>query len=359
MTDPSTNPEQPSAAQGSPEAPAAEAAVGASPAPSSEPQAQAVTGVQAEPAAAQAQQTPPTASTAASQPATEPASTAGSVPPPPPTPSVPVPPAAAPAPQPRPTYAQGCLSAAWDDIKASPGWLKKMFFLGLLSCVPILNFVVYGYVLNWVREVPFGGRTAMPREVITGRNFEVGFYYFVIGLVFGLVTGIVSVPIAMIPLLGTLVTLALSFAVELFLTLCSVRMALSKQLGEGFNIAAAWRALKVNWTALLVAVIVPSLLAGVAICALVFIVMMLGVAIAVPVAALGASAASSTGALIGTLLASPLMIVVVLLALAAVFVSMVLTAAVLLLTFRAAAHYIGRYAPQWADEAKVAMGYPV
>ena len=63
------------------------------------------------------------------------------------------------APTPAPVYAQGCIGAAWADIKATPGYIGKLLVLGLIMCVPILNFVVLGYLLHWSREVPFGGKT--------------------------------------------------------------------------------------------------------------------------------------------------------------------------------------------------------
>ena len=88
-------------------------------------------------------------------------------------PQAPVPPAA-PPPASQPVYAKGCLSAAWEDIKTTPGYVGKLVVLGLIMCVPILNFVVAGYLLHWAREVPFGGRTPMPPKYVTGKNFEYG-----------------------------------------------------------------------------------------------------------------------------------------------------------------------------------------
>ena len=59
-------------------------------------------------------------------------------------------------------------------------------------CVLILNFVVAGYLLFWSREVPFGGRSLLPQKIVTGKNFEYGFYAFVLTLVVGLVGGIIG-----------------------------------------------------------------------------------------------------------------------------------------------------------------------
>lgn len=274
---------------------------------------------------------------------------------------VPVPPAAS-ASMPaaaKPVYAQGCLSAAWADIKATDGWVKKVLFLSLIMCVPILNFVVYGYILNWAREVPFGGRTTMPKQVVSGRNFEVGFYAFVIGFVFGLAAGFVSGLMAWVPLIGWIASIAISFFVSMMSVLCEVRMALSKQLGEGFKIASAWNALKANWSALLGLTLIPSMIAAFVICALVMLFVLVAMVGALP--AIASLAGTGSSAAVSQVIAAlmPLGFFGFILLLVVGYACAIIGTVVELLILRATAHYIGRYAPQWADEAKVAMGYPV
>ena len=95
-------------------------------------------------------------------------------------------PPAQPAPAPSPVYATSCLKAAWEDVKATPNYISRLLVLGLIMCVPILNFVVAGYLLFWSREVPFGGRSLLPQKIVTGKNFEYGFYAFVLTRVVGL-----------------------------------------------------------------------------------------------------------------------------------------------------------------------------
>lgn len=129
---------------------------------------------------------------------------------------------AAPAPEPIPTtaYAKSCLSAGWADCK-QPGFWKKTAFLGLVECVPILNFVNSGYMLEWSKEVPFGGRTPLPKKVVTGRNFEIGFYAFVIALVFSLVSGLVGGILGWIPLVGWIAAVVIGFLVPCSPISCS------------------------------------------------------------------------------------------------------------------------------------------
>lgn len=72
--------------------------------------------------------------------------------------------------QPAPAYATSCLKAAWEDVKATPNYVSRLLVLGLIMCVPILNFVVAGYLLFWSREVPFGGRSLLPQKIVRART---------------------------------------------------------------------------------------------------------------------------------------------------------------------------------------------
>lgn len=310
---------------------------------------------------------PQSATAAGAQPAATAADAApagGTVPPPPSNaapgaaaavPPVPQPPAA--ATKPKPVFAKGCIAAAWEDVKASEGWLSRTLLLGLIACVPILNFVVLGYILNWVREVPFGGRTTMPKPIVTGRNFEVGFYAFVIAVVFGLVSGIAGAIVMWVPILGWLASIAISVFAMMALALALVRMALSKQLGEGFQVPKLWAAVKANWTGLLVASVVPGLVVGaILMVAFMVVALVLVLIMAVPLAASGAVAASSTagaaGLIVGLGLGGALLFVLL------YIVGSMGSTFAYLISYRAVAHYIGRYVPEWADEARVTMGYP-
>ncbi|WP_165051865.1 MULTISPECIES: zinc ribbon domain-containing protein [unclassified Adlercreutzia] len=251
-------------------------------------------------------------------------------------------------PQPQPVYAEGCVSAAMADIRATDGWFKRMMFLGLVGCVPILNFTVQGYALNWSREVPFGGRTVMPKSVVNGKNFEIGFYNFVIILVFNLVSSFVAGIVAIVPLLGWLAAIAIALVASVFTSLCAVRMAMMQQLGEGFRIGEAWKAFKRNWTGLAIAVIGPGLVAAVVVAALVSIgSVFLALGIALP-----ASLATSAGVTSGVLaLFGALGIVGVLVFVALVLVSMGISMIAHVVVSRAVAHWIGRYAHEWTAEA--------
>lgn len=253
--------------------------------------------------------------------------------------------AAQPAASQQPIYAQGCVAAAVNDVKGDPLLLRNSLLLGLISFVPILNFVVEGYAVNWAREIPFGGRTQMPRKIVTGRNFEIGFYLFLIALVVGLVAGIASSVLAVIPILGWLAGLAVSLGASMFQGLMQLRVGLSQQLGEGFKVSAVWNVLKRNWTGLLCATLIPSLVAAGILCVAVLIGTLLMTVAVVPVGF--AAGGSVIGAGLGAVACIVAALVCVVLAVACA----ACLAVAALVTMRAVAHWVARYAPEWADAA--------
>lgn len=249
-----------------------------------------------------------------------------------------------------PVYAQSCLSAAWADIKATPHYVSRLLVLGLIMCVPILNFVVAGYLLRWSREVPFGVRTPLPQQMVTGKNFEFGFYAFVLALVVSLVGSVVGAIVGWVPLLGWVVSLAAILAVLVAAYLMQIRMIMGQSLGEGFNLSDLWEKGKRNWGQLLLVTLVPSLVVGVIVSIVLTIIIMLcamlGLGASMPaIIALSNTAAPSFAqvmSLIGAL-AGPIIFGMVVIWVIAGIADVVAEA----LTIRGLGHWVARYAPEW------------
>lgn len=253
--------------------------------------------------------------------------------------------------QSQPVYAKGCVSAALDDIKGQQGVGKKMAFLGLLGCVPILNFVVTGYAINWSREVPFGAKSPMPKKVVNGQNFEIGFYCFLLSLVVGLVVGLVAGLLALIPLLGWIAAIVIAFGASMYQYLAYMRMGMLQQLGEGFKIQLIWQVMQRDWKSLLCAALVPSLVAGLIASAAVLVVSLL-------VAGTGAGATLMLdGGAGGGIVAGLLALVSALLVLVAYAIAFAASAVAVVVTMRAMGHWVARYAPEWTNEAWAASRY--
>lgn len=249
----------------------------------------------------------------------------------------------------QPIYPEGCLSAAVADLKASGSWAGKAALLGLINCVPILNFVTSGYILNWAREVPFGGRTPLPKSIVNGKNFEIGFYAFLVALVIGLVSAVASGILAFIPLIGWIAIIALSFFLAMIEVLSFTRIGMTQQLGEGFKVGAIFSVIKRNWTGLLCAAVVPQLIVGFVIS----IVWTIAVILMLPAlfTGIGALLSYSTLEIAGALLAAfgAMGIFGIVVFLIAWVVTFMLMAVAQIISYRAVAHWVGRYASEWTQ----------
>lgn len=261
--------------------------------------------------------------------------------------TAPVQPASVPPAQ--PVYATSCLRAAWDDVRATPNYVGRLLVLGLIMCVPILNFVVAGYLLFWSREVPFGGRSVMPQKIVTGKNFEFGFYAFVISLVVGLVGGVVGSVLGWVPLLGWIVALAISTATYVAVAIMEMRMIMGMSLGEGFNVKDLWEKAKRNWGQLLLVTLVPmAIVVGVTVVVsiVVFSIMFICCMGAVPaIAAMGGAADPSLVQIMSVF--GAIAVPVLLCTLVLYVVLSVLETFAQAVVVRGVAHWVARYAPEW------------
>lgn len=233
-------------------------------------------------------------------------------------------------------YEKGCIAAAWKDIKESPGWLMRMALLGIIQCVPILNFFAAGYALNWAREVPFGGKTPMPKKIFSGSNFEIGFYAFVITLVCSVVGGLAASILAFVPIVGALAGSLLSLGILAFGYLCCVRMAIKQSFAEGFKLSIVWDSMMKSPGTFLAAAILPAIISLIAGFVLIAVGGILGVGSMIPLAFISGEAAVLVfGAvfLLGTLVLYVAFCMIMMLA--------------TLLSDRALAHWVGRQAPEW------------
>ncbi len=159
-------------------------------------------------------------------------------------------------------YRRGCLGAAWHDVRtlATRG---KLLLLALLNCIPIVNFFVDGYTLNWSSEVPYGGRTRFPRRAATVRNFKIGFFMFLIGIVFYIILEVLIAIFSFIPVVGAIIAIILALLYYMFYYLAGMRMAMSQLLGEGFAFGKLWGAMRRNFSSMFCISIVPMLITAI------------------------------------------------------------------------------------------------
>lgn len=260
-----------------------------------------------------------------------------------------------PQPQPQqPIYAKGCCGEAWDDIRSTEGWVKKLLLLTLVGFVPILNWSVVGYVLNWSKELVNGRRTTMPDFKVEG-NFQKGFLCWAISILAALVLGCVAGILALVPIAGWLANLVLSVFGSMFLAVMVMRMNVFEKFGAGWELKDVWDAFKVKLGTLWCVMWLPQIVIG-AVCSLIIMLLVVLAAAAGLVSTAGLLgmalprmsthlASSSAVPFALGLGMSEFIILVVLLILIMAFTL------ITVICYRALGYWAVRYVPGWAGQA--------
>lgn len=251
-------------------------------------------------------------------------------------------------------YKKGCLAAAWDDIVQTKGWLGKVLLLGLIYCVPILNFFVLGYAMRWSRELFLGKVSPMPQRIFGNRMFVNGFFAFVLELVVGIVVGMVGFVLELIPFVGVIAYLALAFLVSAFQYLAILRIAVADRLGAGFDISQIWQTGKRNFGTLCCATIVPMLIIEAILFVVCFAVtLIMGMPLLGNLIDMANSSSYYYSDAQVLALVMEMLLLMLPLMLVLYVVACFLSAFMTVLIMRATGHYIARYAQDWKNEQAV------
>jgi hypothetical protein len=222
---------------------------------------------------------------------------------------------------------------AWEDIKATKGWTGKLFLWALVALIPVLNFFVLGALLKSGRDASLHGEKAFEGLFNEG-NFLLGFFSFVVSLVWGIVVGLVS----SIPVLGLVVAV---FALPLQ-TLCLMRLGLFGKLGNAFEFTTIWETYKKSVGNILVVYWLPTvILMAVGIVVDILIALVGGVSILGVVGAVGYASAPLAG----------LSVVTILIVLVLLYVLFVCAIVLEIITFRAFGYYIAETSRSWVNES--------
>lgn len=258
-----------------------------------------------------------------------------------------------------PAYQEGCVSAAWKDIKSTPGWFKKMLLLGLAQCVPILWFVVPGFALRWSRDLSFGKREPMPGSIFGEKAFSMGFFTAVVEAIFLIVFYFVGFFLGFIPIIGLVASFILGIFVQLFMNACIIRMAIVDRFGAAFSFSRVWTSYQRALGSLFGASVLPGLVVGlitfvIMVLALIIVCLVLGVSI-VGLSSMGGYGYSYGSSMIATASIGALIGVLFVLLLFGYFTA-VSVAVYQTLLYRSLGHWAARVAPDWSQETF--MGYP-
>ncbi|MCB7037618.1 DUF4013 domain-containing protein [Eggerthella sinensis] len=160
----------------------------------------------------------------------------------------------------------GYFSAAWHDIKNSPGWFGKLVLLSLISLIPIFGWIVVaGYLYGWARDIAWNVHSPLPKHIFgneDGKLYSRGFFVLVIGfvcmlapwvleVVWGVVTGVgtawsgrshggIFLAVGLSTTIFSLVIMAAAFFATLFSWVGSMRMSVYGRLGAGFQFNKIW-----------------------------------------------------------------------------------------------------------------------
>lgn len=246
-------------------------------------------------------------------------------------------------------YKHGCVAQAWDDITESKGWGKKAFLLGLINMVPVLNFFVSGYAMDWARQLEEDKVEPMPQKLFGEGYFKQGFFAFVLNLVWSMACLVAIAVVDVVPLLGWLLALAFGILATSFSTLSVMRTAISRGLSAGFDVKDIWNALfKADFGKALGATIAPKLIIeaiGLFIC--ISILVIFGLASLTSISQLSSAASMGFASSYYTSIILELLISLIPLLLVCYMVVMFSKALGLVWSMRATSHYVMRCCPQW------------
>lgn len=142
----------------------------------------------------------------------------------------------------------GFVSKAWSDIKNSTSWVKKLVIAGLCNIIPIMNFAVSGHAMNWGLDAAQGKNLQLEHGVFEGNRLKIGFFEWLVWIVYGIVFGCASLVLnsilGWIILLGSLLGIALLVAYlffNSFTALAAMQIAFDERLASSFEIKKIWQ----------------------------------------------------------------------------------------------------------------------
>jgi len=141
-------------------------------------------------------------------------------------------------------------------------WLKKVIIGGILSMIPIVNFVVYGYVLRRFKMAMMG-EAQLPEWEGWGEMFVLGLKYIVVSIVYMIIPLLVLLVMVVSSGVGThglgapevwspsamiapvfVVYLVLSAVFFFFVPMASARLAATSSMGEAVRFGDIYRRIR-------------------------------------------------------------------------------------------------------------------
>ncbi len=257
-----------------------------------------------------------------------------------------------------PAASRGCLGEAWHDITSSPGWVKRVLLLMVMNCVPVLNFFVQGYNLQWGAQAARGDAQPLSRGTFGKKTFLAGLLFAVINLLGG-IAGVVLLALNIIPFVGFVIVGIANLLISTFVSLAAMRMMVYRSFGEAFELSELCAKFKKKLGSLFAAACVPGIVVGV----LLFLIMTLVMAILILASmASGSAGYYGYGYGVSSFAYDPVGFMFVFLSMFGGVMLFVFVLALFaygfadLWSMRAVGHWVARNAPEWVEEARDSQG---
>lgn len=157
---------------------------------------------------------------------------------------------------------RGNVAQAWADITGSPNWLKRLFLLLIMNCVPVLDLYVKGYSLQWGAQAARGKAEPLAPGVFTKKTLLYGLVPFLLKIL-AFLGSIVLWAFSVIPIIGVLFTLAGCLLADAFTRLAVMRVGATGRMGSAFDLSELFRVYRKNMGGLVFASAAPVILGGI------------------------------------------------------------------------------------------------
>lgn len=135
---------------------------------------------------------------------------------------------------------------SWALLTRDRGWVKPVLILFLACLVPFVGPIgALGYVIEWARLTAWGVNSSPKQKRIqVGACIVSGWRAFIVLLVWGICSSLITGLLSAVPMIGPILTLAWSiFSIffGLVMMVAALRTAIYQSISAGFNLVAIWK----------------------------------------------------------------------------------------------------------------------
>lgn len=247
---------------------------------------------------------------------------------------------------------KGPLGKAWDDIKASPNYVRHIIKMMFMNILPIIGFFVSGYMAQWGASAASGNNEPLQKGVFSHKQLIVGIFMFIVNTLAHIATFWLAL-VGLIPIVGWLISFVCGLFIDAMLALSYVRMAQFGKVSTGFDLSAIFAAMRKRPGTLIFCTFIPGV-----VCALISLIMI--IILFMILAPVATGTIRDLAYFMQDMLYSgvnPFTDIRLIMNIFGVWlflfvaVAMFMTAFAKIWSLRAVGHYIAKFVPEWCAEA--------